>query len=84
VRDATAYGPAAPQNPDPVHRRMVGAEPFPVAEEGCLTLNVWTPGADDARRPVLVWIHGGAFLNGSGRDPMFDGTRLAARGVWSW
>ena len=80
VRDATAYGPAAPQNPDPVHQRMVGAAPFPVAEEGCLTLNVWTPAADDTRRPVLVWIHGGAFLNGSGRDPMFDGARLAARG----
>jgi para-nitrobenzyl esterase len=80
VRDATEYGPAAPQNPDPVLERMFGAPPFPIDEAECLTLNVWTPAVDDARRPVMVWIHGGAFLNGSGRDLVFDGTRLAARG----
>ena len=80
IRDATEYGPAAPQNYDPILEQMFGAVPFPVDETGCLTLNVWTPAADDTRRPVLVWLHGGAFISGSGRDPVFDGTRLATRG----
>ena len=44
------------------------------------TLNVWTPGADGARRPVMVWIHGGAFVTGSGSTPWYDGTSFAARG----
>ena len=48
--------------------------------EDCLSLNVWTPGLDDARRPVLVWIPGGAFMNGAGAAPVYDGARLAARG----
>ena len=80
VRDATEYGPVAPQNFDPVLEQMFGAAPFPVDETGCLTLNVWTPDADGTGRPVMVWIHGGAFISGSGRDAVFDGTRLAARG----
>ena len=80
VRGTTGYGPAAPQNHDPVLQQMFGAPPFPIDEAGCLTLNVWTPANDGARRPVMVWIHGGAFLSGSGRDLVFDGSRLAARG----
>jgi len=48
--------------------------------EDCLYLNVWSPGLDDARRPVLVWIHGGAFTMGSGAQAMFDGNNLARRG----
>jgi para-nitrobenzyl esterase len=51
--------------------------------EDCLTLNLWVP--EDARAsaellPVLVWVHGGSFLNGSGSMPWFDGTSLATRG----
>jgi len=80
VRDAIEYGPVAPQNVDPILEQMFGVAPFPVDETGCLTLNVWTPEADDTGRPVMVWIHGGAFISGSGRDAVFDGTRLAARG----
>jgi para-nitrobenzyl esterase len=54
--------------------------PQPAHSEDALYLNVWTPGADDARRPVMVWIHGGAFMNGSGSTPWYDGTGFAKHG----
>jgi para-nitrobenzyl esterase len=69
VRDAHAYGPASPQTK---------AEE-PVSED-CLFLNLWTPGLDDARRPVMVYIHGGEYSHGSGSSPLYDGARLARRG----
>ncbi|MGV9006463.1 MAG: carboxylesterase/lipase family protein [Brevundimonas sp.] len=67
--EAVAYGPACPQ---------AGTEPNP--SEDCLFLNVWTPGIDAEQRPVMVYIHGGAYATGSGSDPLYDGTRLARRG----
>ena len=79
VRQAKEYGSIAPQNPmmggvlDDLHKD----EP---KDEDCLFLNIWTPGLDDTRRPVMVWIHGGAFNIGSGSQPMYDGSNLAARG----
>jgi para-nitrobenzyl esterase len=42
-------------------------------DEDCLFLNVWTPAADGARRPTMVWLHGGAFTAGSGAIPLYDG-----------
>jgi para-nitrobenzyl esterase len=67
---ATAYGPASPQ-PGP-------GEP---QSEDCLFLNVWTPGLRDGRkRPVMVYIHGGAYASGSGSSPLYEGTRLSRRG----
>ncbi len=49
--------------------------------EDCLFLNVWTPALrDGARRPILVYLHGGAFSTGSGSDPLYDGMRLCRRG----
>ncbi|HEY0598550.1 carboxylesterase/lipase family protein [Brevundimonas sp.] len=61
-----------------------GVGPPPMSED-CLTLNVWAP-ADRARdetapSPVMVWIHGGGLNNGSGTAALYDGTRLAKRGV---
>ncbi|BBY55021.1 carboxylesterase family protein [Mycobacterium koreense] len=67
VRDATRPGPACIQD-------LTGA-----GREDCLTLNVWTPVRRAAqRRPVLVWIHGGGFINGHG--DIYGARRLAARG----
>ena len=71
VQDATGYGPACPQS---------GEMKEPVSED-CLFLNVWTPGVrDKGSRPVLVYIHGGAYSHGSGSSPLYDGTRLCKRG----
>lgn len=66
---ADAFGGASPQR---------GSEPN--QSEDCLRLNVWTPGTDAGQRPVIVYIHGGAYSTGSGSSPLTDGARLAARG----
>ncbi|MET9962880.1 carboxylesterase family protein [Streptomyces sp. NPDC006326] len=80
TRDATADGPSAPQmyleGGDPV----LGGHGEPPFDEDCLTLNVWTPALDDARRPVLVWIHGGGFVSGSGSLPGYSGETFARDG----
>ena len=60
VRDATRFGPVTPQLPSPLET-MLGAPDPVVSEADSLTLSVYTPALDDARRPVLFWIHGGAF-----------------------
>ena len=65
VREATAYAGRSPQaaaNPQRMELLTVWGpvDMLPVGE-GCLTLHVWTPGLDNARRPVMVWLHGGAF-----------------------
>jgi para-nitrobenzyl esterase len=51
----------------------------PGTDEDCLFINVWTPGLT-GQRPVLVWLHGGGFANGSGGAAMYDGAALARRG----
>ncbi|MDV7214677.1 carboxylesterase/lipase family protein [Streptomyces prunicolor] len=68
VRDATRYGPQAVQFTSATGQGVEG-------EEDCLTLNVWAPAEPAAPRPVLFWIHGGAFLHGSGG--LYDGAWLA-------
>ncbi|MEO5680284.1 MAG: carboxylesterase family protein [Acidimicrobiales bacterium] len=76
--DATVAGPVAPQRQGPLERVFGG---YGEVAEDCLTVNVWTPGADPAAaRPVLVWVHGGSFTTGAGAIPWYDGSRLVARG----
>src|SRR5439155_22586403 len=59
----------------------VGQGDSAAQSEDCLHSNVWTPSADPAAgRPVMVWIHGGAFQSGSGSLGLYNGARLAARG----
>jgi para-nitrobenzyl esterase len=78
VRQATAFGPVCLQ---PKSAGVgVYASDLPAMSEDCLTLNVWAP-KDAARAPVMVWIHGGAFWGGAGSDPLYDGRRLAERGI---
>ncbi|HSE04277.1 MAG TPA: carboxylesterase family protein, partial [Methylomirabilota bacterium] len=78
VRDATRFGASATQNGALVGPLM--SLGITRTAEDCLYLNVWTPRADRARRPVLVWIHGGAFVLGSGSQTLYDGATLARRG----
>ncbi|HSL48082.1 MAG TPA: carboxylesterase/lipase family protein [Candidatus Deferrimicrobiaceae bacterium] len=78
IRDATRFGPSAAQNAALIGPLMsLGIDR---TGEDCLYLNVWTPRADRGRRPVLVWIHGGAFILGSGSQTLYDGATLARRG----
>ena len=78
VRDATRFSPESAQGKFAMNA-LTGA-PETVKSEDSLYLNVWTPACDDARRPVLVWIHGGAFAFGSGSTPWYDGTNFARNG----
>ncbi|GAS98564.1 putative carboxylesterase [Mycolicibacterium canariasense] len=71
VRDVASFGPPAPQAdaPDSDH------------DTDWLTLNVWSPDPGDARLPVMVWIHGGRYLEGHTGNPHQNGAILAAAGV---
>lgn len=78
VHDGLGFAPQAPQVGGALEA-MLGADDVTM-DEDCLALNVWTPACDGAGRPVLVWIHGGAYVTGSGSMPWYDGNALAARG----
>ncbi|MET0279573.1 MAG: carboxylesterase family protein [Steroidobacteraceae bacterium] len=58
----------------------IGSEAGSLETEDCLNLTLYTPGLDSARRPVMVWLHGGGFASGSGSNPMYEGSFLAVRG----
>ena len=72
---ADSFGPACPQPAteaaDTLNSRV---------DEDCLTLNVWTPAADDGKRAVMFWIHGGGYIWERSGDLLYGGARLAARG----
>jgi peptide/nickel transport system substrate-binding protein len=80
-RDALAYAGHGPQSPNRPKRRpgletILGPADMTPEGEDCLTLNLWTPGlSDGAKRPVMVWLHGGAFAYGSGNRAVTDGAK---------
>ncbi len=74
VRDATKRGPACSQGVDAITMTK------PEQAEDCLALNVWTP-STTGKAPVMVFIHGGSFTNGSGNMALYDGANLQKRGV---
>lgn len=82
VRDALQFGAISAQPLRPAAGPFAGimGHSQERTSEDCLYLNVWTPGLDDARRPVMVWIHGGGLSSGSGSSPAYDGAPLASRG----
>ena len=80
VRQATEFGADCMQGrfgPPP----PPGSPPARVPSEDCLYLNVWRPAVATARLPVMVWIHGGGFVGGSGASPFTSGAQLAKQGV---
>jgi para-nitrobenzyl esterase len=68
VRDAAEFGPPVPQA---TH----------TGSDDCLTVNVWSPELDAAGLPVMVWVHGGTYLEGTSGNPHYDGATLAKSGV---
>lgn len=76
VRPAKEFGNAARQTGHPIP----GFAASGPQDEDCLYLNVFTPAADGARRPVLFWIHGGGYTHGTAAEPLYDGGPLATRG----
>ncbi len=82
VFEAVGRFPIAPQPPGGMEAVAGGGgHGTEQPEAGCLTLIVWTPAGDAARRPVMFWIHGGGFMTGAGTIPWYDGTNLARRDV---
>jgi len=76
--DCTRKGPLAPQLPSRL-QDVMGPLADPQSED-CLHLTVWTPGADSSKRPVLIWLHGGAWQSGGGAPDWYSGAQLAQRG----
>jgi para-nitrobenzyl esterase len=79
VRPADAFGAECMQEPYAAGSPYARA-PQPTSED-CLYLNVWTAGAVGDRRPVMLWIHGGAWTRGSGSTASYDGSALAKKGA---
>ncbi|WP_214402457.1 carboxylesterase/lipase family protein [Pseudonocardia lacus] len=79
VRDATRFGPTSPKGPYPPQYQDLFVE-VDIPGEDCLNLNVWAPDTAGSA-PVLVWIHGGSFMNGSGSVAAYNGAAFARDGV---
>ena len=78
VRPAKEFAPNAPQAPSEI--RLLEPPGKQPQSEDCLYLNIWTPGLDGAKRPVMVWIHGGGFSTGAGSWVGYNGRTLSTRG----
>ncbi|QZH63474.1 carboxylesterase/lipase family protein [Mycolicibacterium farcinogenes] len=78
LTDAIAPGPVCPQLTDPRIPLDLGGR----QGEDSLVLNIWAPSRAEAGdgKPVMVWVHGGAYVLGSGSQPLYDGSVLAAEG----
>ncbi|MFY9557575.1 MAG: carboxylesterase family protein [Blastocatellia bacterium] len=79
VRKCETFGPECPQAPYPAGSMY--ASPPQKQSEDCLYLNVWTAARAGEKRPVMVWIHGGALTRGSGANRVYDGAAFAKKGV---
>ncbi len=79
-RDATAFGPTVPKGDYPPQFATLFPEVV-IPGEDCLNLNVWTPDPNASGLPVLVWIHGGSFMNGSSSIAEYNGAAFARDGV---
>jgi para-nitrobenzyl esterase len=75
VKPAIYFGPTCPQIKDEYEPSSLLYQ-----DEDCLSLNIWTPGADDKKRPVIIYIHGGGFVNGGTGDPLYNGSYISKRG----
>jgi para-nitrobenzyl esterase len=86
VRSSMAFGSVSPQPPREGWKNDEESWLFAwndgIQGEDCLRVNVWTPGlAGSGKRPVMVWLHGGGYVAGSGQEqPAYDGESLARRG----
>lgn len=75
---AANFAPHAPQPDSTLEQALGEGATLVTSEADCLGLNVWTPACDDARRPVMFFVHGGSFLFGSSSSPIYGGAALAA------
>ncbi|HSS01413.1 MAG TPA: carboxylesterase/lipase family protein [Kofleriaceae bacterium] len=84
-RDATSFGPVAQQSRSSQIALLSGVTEKVLADEDCLQLNVFAPAGPDVspadKHPVMVWIHGGAFVMGSGSTPLYHGDPFVADGI---
>ncbi len=85
VRQAIDFGQICPQFREgaPFEHSLlsfINIPPKAGQGEDCLNLNLWTPAADNAKRPVMVYLHGGGYATGSGSKPDLNGARLAREG----
>jgi para-nitrobenzyl esterase len=82
VRDCFQFGSACPQRIDPFMAAIPQMKLNAPMNEDCLYLNVWAPAKPaGGSLPVLVWIHGGGYVNGAASQPLYDGEALARKGA---
>jgi para-nitrobenzyl esterase len=77
TRDAFAFGSFCPQVFDPV---VIEDPHEPLSDEDCLTLNVWAPAAPGPPRAVMVYLHGGGFIEGASKERLYHGDAIARTG----